>query len=599
MSDTPDANVGSITSLSTAASLTDLELDDASVPKYGLENFQQWPTCLLTTVDSYLVIMKTEGVNATARQNHLKLVQKLCAAKNDTRIGIQVKPADLAEVYSAAYMGLFPKDVVDQIVAAKDVVLRVVPNTTRTKASVTVPDWSHAKVELTPDEYVKQLTNGNADMNNRKWKLPNSGTSWPKSQGKGANIFIIDVHGFSDFDFKKDPARLKVKPAVGKPSGHGTFMTKIAAGDELGVAPLADIYPFCASSTGNSVPDLHIVMSINKAIVAHKASNTGVNKHPGILSCSWNIVPGDMPRMTADDVVREAIQKALGAGIIVNLAAGNDTYNWDKETVAYHTGMQGLNLVGSHDMRGRPSSFTNFGNGVNVFAPGDELLVYKGSNLREKGTSLATAFLSGYMACMLTEAADGKGLGLKNNMEPLRAQALLRQYCITTDRYKIKENTMAPSLPTLLAIGPRPIFGALVIWPMCELTAPAQAGGSWTSSQIELWSIRVSPKASVKNAQPIGPVTTQQLTKFAENLAVGTKTDATKVAGVRDFWEKSLNLTWSESNLTSHHGRLYLGPFVLNLQKTGAGKSGFAKTNWVEISAFLLGKMADARKSRT
>jgi len=127
-----------------------------------------------------------------------------------------------------------------------------------------------------------------------------------------------------------------------------------------------------------------------------------------ILSCSWG---GGSP----NNDIRSAIQYALqngrdGKGCVVIFSSGNN-YNNGEHNVGFPANVDGVISVGSIDMFGYPSLFSQRGNRLDVVAPGEDIyttdrmnsLGYDNNNyLSSSGTSFACPQVSGVAALMLS-----------------------------------------------------------------------------------------------------------------------------------------------------------------------------------------------------
>lgn len=98
------------------------------------------------------------------------------------------------------------------------------------------------------------------------------------------------------------------------------------------------------------------------------------------------------------------IEKAHNNGVIVVAASGNDGENINGGNRKSPIGNDGSNDwvigVGAHDNRGNRSDFSNFGNDVDILAPGEGIvgITIGNSAQYQNGTSIATAVVSGIVA---------------------------------------------------------------------------------------------------------------------------------------------------------------------------------------------------------
>jgi subtilisin family serine protease len=104
-----------------------------------------------------------------------------------------------------------------------------------------------------------------------------------------------------------------------------------------------------------------------------------------------------------DSDIHLALVSAINKGRFVITAAGNE--GPDLDTVGYPAGYPEMVAVGSIDRRQRLSRFSSRGRQVDVVAPGDEITsCYPPRGFATlSGTSMATPFVSGVVALMLSK----------------------------------------------------------------------------------------------------------------------------------------------------------------------------------------------------
>lgn len=165
--------------------------------------------------------------------------------------------------------------------------------------------------------------------------------------------------------------------------GHGTHIAGIIAARNntigtLGVAYGAKILPLKACDDEGNCDSLSIADAVDEAV----AQNVDV----------INMSLGGAP----NELVQSAINRATSAGIIVAAAAGNT----GASSCLYPGGYSNVVCVGAIDSNEAHPSYSNYGTGLDVVAPGSNItsLGLAGGTATMSGTSMATAYYSGVIA---------------------------------------------------------------------------------------------------------------------------------------------------------------------------------------------------------
>jgi hypothetical protein len=214
---------------------------------------------------------------------------------------------------------------------------------------------------------------------------------------KSCNLIDDDNNGYADdvtgWDFANyDPS---VQAGETNPDGngtrHGTEVSGILAAtgnNSKGIAGVnwqTKILPLQAiddDSYGNT-------LTVARAI--YYAADRGVD----VISIS-------LGSEGEDDYLREAIQYAIDAGSVVVAASGNDGCN----CMSYPANYPEVFAVGAHNSSNSPSSFSSFGNNLDILAPGEDMktTVWTKTNQTSgyvsgvAGTSFATPYVSGLLS---------------------------------------------------------------------------------------------------------------------------------------------------------------------------------------------------------
>ncbi len=230
------------------------------------------------------------------------------------------------------------------------------------------------------------------------------------------NVYPADCQGWSILDqgIANTPNNIIGRPDFGDQSGHGTHVAGIVASvsknieiipvQVSGDGPNQPIKPFSidlapSENVRNGYTTAFLSERISRGIIyAINAGAEVIN-----LSIGW-------PEGQTIDIIKEAIAEAQKRGVIVVAAAGNDSTNALLRPCQY----KGVICVAAHSPDGSLASFTNYGFGVDIAAPGVEILStipnairslrlpgYTGYDLMS-GTSQATPFVTGVVADMLS-----------------------------------------------------------------------------------------------------------------------------------------------------------------------------------------------------
>jgi len=203
---------------------------------------------------------------------------------------------------------------------------------------------------------------------------------------------IDDVHGFNLVEDNGDPM---------DDNGHGTHCAGIIGaegGNGLGVAGVnwnVKIMPLKFMDENGSGTTKDAIEAINYVIDRKRA---GVNVR--IISASWG---STIKSRALEDVIRKAGEE----GILFVAAAGNASSDNDRAPhypASYDLG--NVISVAAVNRNDQLASFSNYGaKSVQVAAPGEEILsTWLEHDFRElKGTSMATPFVSGVAALILSQ----------------------------------------------------------------------------------------------------------------------------------------------------------------------------------------------------
>lgn len=179
---------------------------------------------------------------------------------------------------------------------------------------------------------------------------------------------------------------------VSDDNGHGTFISSVIASkvnNSNGIAGINDrvnVLPIKVLDADGSGYLSNLIQGIQYAI----------DQNASIINLS-------LASTTYDTTLNTIIEKAYQRGIIIVAAAGNSGNNITSPTISPLNNDGNKNWVigvGAVDNRGNRPNYSNYGLGVDVVAPGDNILGYNNNNVLEyrSGTSIATAVVSGVLS---------------------------------------------------------------------------------------------------------------------------------------------------------------------------------------------------------
>jgi subtilisin family serine protease len=215
--------------------------------------------------------------------------------------------------------------------------------------------------------------------------------------------------------------------------GHGTHVAGIIGGWKYGIAKNVTLHPIRANGTGILNPGgsspgcgltkLDLVIKAVKWITKRKQENKLLL--PAVVNLSSTFALTTTPGSTQSnlDTLKTEVETSINAGITYVIAAGNHNRNacpgTDSTRVESPANVSTAITVGAIDpnsdalwVDGQKGS--NFGNCLDVFAPGKDILsAAKGSPTDfkpESGTSQAAAHVTGVVARILSRSAPNTPL---------------------------------------------------------------------------------------------------------------------------------------------------------------------------------------------
>lgn len=285
------------------------------------------------------------------------------------------------------------------------------------------------------------------------WGLERVGaeSAWKVTRGEGVLIAVIDTGvnlSHPDLKDRLVPGLSVVdKESADDTHGHGTLVSGIAAATAdnnegiAGVAPKASILPVRVFDSAGSATSGRVASAIRLAVDAAAARRSKL-----VLNLSFVGPVQPDPKLGeasnaifGDEAVKKAIADAAAAGAAVILPSGNEGAPRPAFDAPDH---KGIIVVGASDKDDKCAKFSNYGEGVDVLAPGVGILSTSWNPATKKagyayadGTSMSVPFVSGAAALLMSAGstniqaidriiATGSGPGVSCNGEASRYRIL-------------------------------------------------------------------------------------------------------------------------------------------------------------------------------
>lgn len=212
-------------------------------------------------------------------------------------------------------------------------------------------------------------------------------------------------------------------------NGHGTHCAGSIAGSMHGVAKKATIKAVKVLNTNGSGTMADVLKGVEWTMKDHQARSLSKSKKTKSVA---NMSLGGGKSIALD----KAVDAAVASGIHFAVAAGNDS----DDACDYSPAASQLAVtVGASNKIDEVAFFSNHGNCVDIFAPGQDIKStwIGSSNTVEKtisGTSMASPHIAGVMALLISqpEYENFTPLELKEKMIEMSSKDLLKSF---PDRY--------------------------------------------------------------------------------------------------------------------------------------------------------------------
>lgn len=272
----------------------------------------------------------------------------------------------------------------------------------------------YASVQYLQEEAPWQL----ARLNNQKCSIEGTTSYQFNATGKGVNVYVIDSGVMVDHPEFGNRARIGYTAFPNFPNdcaGHGTQVSSVIAGTNVGVAKLANIIVTQVLDCDGQ--------GENSAVLAALGWIAANHKKPAVV----NMSVGGPKSPSVDDAVRAMV--AQGIGVVV--AAGNSMID---ACSLSPSGVETALVVGATTKDQVRAEFSNFGDCVDVFAPGRHVIAAgipsqatKNGFMFVSGTSLSAPLVTGLYALLLEANPSLSPLQLKQAVIEASAKGLLKE----------------------------------------------------------------------------------------------------------------------------------------------------------------------------
>ncbi|QRW14048.1 subtilisin-like protease 8 [Ceratobasidium sp. AG-Ba] len=252
--------------------------------------------------------------------------------------------------------------------------------------------------------------------------------------GKGVDVYVIDTgintahqsfEGRAAFGFAAQGLE-EVDD-----QGHGTHCAGTIASKDFGVAKAANVIAVKVLGADGSGATSDIIDGI--AFAMQSAQQSG---KPSVISMSLG---GGVS--TALD---RAVTAATTAGVHVVVAAGNESADANTSSPAR---APAVITVGASNINDQVASFSNFGKGVDIFAPGQQVIsTFIGSDDAAQilsGTSMACPHVAGMVAAILSSEGQMTPAAMSDRLKTLGAKGVLKNVPAGTTNFAINTGVSA------------------------------------------------------------------------------------------------------------------------------------------------------------
>ncbi|KAK6511122.1 hypothetical protein TWF481_000044 [Arthrobotrys musiformis] len=250
-----------------------------------------------------------------------------------------------------------------------------------------------------------------------------------QASGSGVDVYVLDTGlNVNHVDFVgRARSGFSVDGSTGAndAQGHGTHTAGTVGSRTFGVAKNVNLIGIKVLGDNGSGSIAGIVSGIDSVIIEHGKRSRDATFQGSVISMSLG---GDgLPQ-----AMFIALQKASQAGIHISVAAGNENQDACNTSPAGFSRQLPIISVGATDIDDARASFSNFGNCVDIHAPGVDIVsTFSTSNTATRslqGTSMACPHVTGMIADLLVLNPNLRQnpTGMKNLLISMAQQGVIR-----------------------------------------------------------------------------------------------------------------------------------------------------------------------------
>lgn len=237
------------------------------------------------------------------------------------------------------------------------------------------------------------------------WNIKREGGIYTGSISKQVHVYVLDsgISVHPDLNVASRVSFISSNPSGIDQNSHGTHCAGLVGAinntiDVVGVAPGVELNGVQVLDKNGSGSLSGVINGINYVIQQKK---TKYAKEAVIMNLSLGMQTGT----TAYNAMDNAVQAAINAGVIVCIAAGNSSSDVKFSSPSR---VSSAIVVGSYGSSNKFSYFSNFGSGVSVLAPGENILSTVPGNTTAfmSGSSMSTPQAAGWCALYLSQPGN-------------------------------------------------------------------------------------------------------------------------------------------------------------------------------------------------